>query len=164
MGLLGVAGPQHSILLNIAHETIFYERVRNDVNRVNDGLELRDEFVETTGNTRPIIVSKKRSCTMLEMMIALSRRINDLNYDPTDPDRTAHWFWILIDNLNLSDFSDRNMNVAAEAATYDTFKRVVERTYGANGIGGLFPLLSAKQDQRRVEIWFQMQSWAMIFV
>ena len=101
---------------------------------------------------------------MLEMMIALSRRINDLNYDPTDPDRTAHWFWILIDNLNLSDFSDRNMNVAAEAATYDTFKRVVERTYGANGIGGLFPLLSAKQDQRRVEIWLQMQSWAMIFV
>ena len=100
----------------------------------------------------------------LEMMIALSRRINDLNYDPTDPDRTAHWFWILIDNLNLSDFSDRNMNVAAEAATYDTFKRVVVRTYGANGIGGLFPLLSAKQDQRRVEIWFQMQSWAMIFV
>jgi hypothetical protein len=39
-----------------------------------------------------------------------------------------------------------------------TCQRVINRTYGPDGSGGLFPLHKPHiLDQRRVELWYQMQ-------
>jgi hypothetical protein len=37
--------------------------------------------------------------------------------------------------------------------------RVLERTYKPNGEGGLFPLKNTCKNQKRVEIWYQMNSY-----
>jgi hypothetical protein len=44
----------------------------------------------------------------------------------------------------------------------DCIDRFLSRKYDYNGVGGIFPLRKgASEDQRNVEIWYQMQSYLM---
>ena len=64
-----------------------------DRNRALDGLALRDKY-GYSGDP------DEEPCTVLEMLIALSLRIENqfmTNYD--EGDRTSMWFWIMITNI-----------------------------------------------------------------
>ena len=87
VSLTGPLGTSYQILLEIAHNINFNKRIPNDFNRAEDGLDLRDEYESTTG--RP---STNGACTMLEMMIGLSRRMNDVVYGYDDEQRVWDWF------------------------------------------------------------------------
>ena len=41
----------------------------------------------------------------------------------------------------------------------EAVQRVLDRTYDANGNGGLFPTRTVMVDQRGMDIWMQMQAW-----
>ena len=65
-----------------------------------------------------------------------------------------------MDNLGLVPFDDESY-VDLDGQTYveriiDDF---VKREYDFNGVGGIFPLKHAEQDQRDVEIWYQMSAY-----
>jgi hypothetical protein len=38
-------------------------------------------------------------------------------------------------------------------------ERCVWRTYEPNGVGGFFPLENPNEDQREVELWYQMSAY-----
>jgi hypothetical protein len=152
----GDIGLGYRRLLEIAHEIDFFSCVPNDDNRAAEGLYLRDEYRADTG----FYVDLDRGCTLLEMMIALSARMNDVAWDRDDPYKENYWFWVMIANLNLMDYFDESWDPLSDGVVRNLLKRVVNRTYRSNGKGGLFPLVNpGDRDQREVEVWYQMQSW-----
>lgn len=131
--------------------------VPNDDNRVEDGRDLRYEFLDLKHIEEPDPSWMHLGCSMLEMLIALSRR---LSFEAESP---AHnWFWHLIDNLELRKYNDKFYNgedISKFMLIHDILNRVIYRTYAYNGSGGLFPLEHAMEDQTQVEIWYQLSAY-----
>lgn len=127
--------------------------VANDDNRVEDGRELREEFLNEVAAERDISWMDE-GCSMLEMLIALGRRLAfETDEDPFE------WFWVLIDNLGLRPFVDSEFTEDYRVDVELVLDRVVSRSYDASGHGGLFPLKHPAQDQRGIEIWYQMAAY-----
>ena len=128
------------------HSKDFIWIVPNDDNRVGDALELRREFWDR----RPI---PRRGVSTLEVLVALSRRL-EFN---AGGDREL-WAGQLIKNLGLQKMFD-----PVSSRKHDRIDEVLDtliwRTYEPNGEGGLFPLRYAKEDQTKVEIWYQMSAY-----
>lgn len=134
-------------LLRKLHSTEFVWLIPNDDNRVEDGLELRHEFVREM-NIEVDPEWSKLDCSILEMLIAFSRRA-EFQTDISAKD----WFWMFMEHLRLADCndaSDVNPSVIDEI-----LYQFVWRTYDYNGVGGLFPLHETNHDQRKVEVWYQ---------
>lgn len=127
--------------------------VPNDDNRVEDGRDLRFEFLEAEELSADA-EWLDLGCSFLEMLIGLSRRLSfEAEGEPRD------WFWHLIDALELRGCTDRDK--WSEAQVDDILNRVMFRTYNPDGSGGLFPLQNARQDQRDVELWYQMSAYLL---
>lgn len=135
----------------------FVPHIPRDENRVNDGRDLRYEFVNEKMATREIEKVNASwmgmGCSFLEMLIALSR-VFAFETETT----TRGCFWHMMDNLNVSQFNDR-YHAFGEGDIADAMERVINRTYAPDGSGGLFPLQNPKEDQRHVEIWYQLNAY-----
>ena len=116
-----------------------------------DGLQLRYRFFLRTGIN---VMDDRRPCSMLEMMAALSWRIEeDIMDNPVIGNRTPQWFWHMIAVMGLNGQYDGNFNEDVVNAAID---RVISRKYAYNGDGGLFKVNNPLRDMRTVEIWCQM--------
>lgn len=141
-------------LLKILFSKEFVWFVPNDDNRMEDGRNLRHEFVEDLRLTQVDRDWMELGCSFLEMLIGLSRR---LAFEAGGESRD--WFWHFLNVLKLDIYAD---NIAIpEDEVSDIVDRVIWRTYKRNGEGGLFPLRHAREDQREVEIWYQLSSWLL---
>ena len=94
-------------------------------------------------------------CTMLEMMVALAIKCEEIMDDASIGDRTGQWFWGMIHSLGLSSMSDR---VFDRDYVDDVIARFLDRDYEPDGRGGLFTVRHCSHDLRTVEIWYQL-SW-----
>jgi hypothetical protein len=134
------------------HMTDFLWVIEFDDNRVQDGLDLRDEFFdgrkfEARTNSRTDIIS------MLELLVSLSRRVAfTAGGDP------GTWAWQLIKNLNLHRFYDP-INLEAMTKVDEILYSIIWRGYRYSGKGGFFPLRHPEEDQRKVELWTQMNAY-----
>lgn len=127
--------------------------IRNDDNREADGRELRGEYQDKFGVSFEDL-RMDQPVSVLEVLVGLSRR---LEYDTYDT--AADWFWKLIENLGMRHFTDANYNEVVEADVQDIIADLLDRRYGRDGHGGLFPLRQARHDQRRVEIGYQLAAY-----
>lgn len=158
----------YDILLLTLHHKAFVSYVDRDENRAFDGIELRDEFLEESriGHMDWGGMDLDIPCSVLEMMIALARRMDFETSDPYEDetigpyDRTAFWFWEMVENLGLTEVDDDTYSENWARAYVDTVvETLVERRYSYSGDGGLFPLEYAEEDQRDIEIWYQMSAY-----
>lgn len=143
------------LLLEALFKAEFTWRVDHDDNRAEDGTNLRDDFCDIVGSWEGSRFPFE-PCTVLEMLIALAKRLAfETNEDEMD-EGLYEWFWRMIENLGLIDQYDEEFNplVVGSAIT-----RFVHRWYDRNGHGGLFPLNHATDDQRETEIWMQMSAY-----
>lgn len=141
-------------MLKQFYTTEFVWFVPNDDNRIEDGKDLRREFVDELELKNVNKEWLSLGCSMFELLIGLSRRLSfEAEGEPRD------WFWELIKNLGLHRFNDRRKypSKAVEVA----LERVIWRTYDYNGLGGLFPLKNAHEDQRDVELWYQLCAYVL---
>ena len=131
--------------------------IPNDDNRAEDGRDLRQEFLAQRRVTEVDDTWLRLGCSVLEMLIALSRRLSfQAEGEP------AGWFWLLIENLNLERYNDNVLNHEDSNEILDeVLDQLVWRTYASDGRGGLFPLKEAQEDQREVEIWYQMSAYLL---
>lgn len=151
--------------LNLArdlHHRKFYSLVDHDENRARDGQELRENYLREINY--PKYVDIEGDCSILEMLIALAKRMDFETSNPFDldgsVDRTTFWFWEMIDNLGLINFSDDVYYQYGGVNKVDKIlDRFIQRKYAKDGSGGLFPLEYPPCDQRNVEIWYQMNSY-----
>jgi hypothetical protein len=132
------------------HNFEFVWVVPHDNNRVQDGLDLRTEFLN--GN-RPNL--KLEGVTMLEILISLSRRVA---FTAGGDERL--WAWRLLKNLRLNKMSDPLTEEKAQRVD-EILYALVWRTYDRSGKGGFFPLRDSLEDQTKVEIWYQMNAYAL---
>ena len=155
-----IPGRNYTELISSLHKEIFRPKLDMDRNRSMDGLQLRTEFITEHG---PLGSATNRGpCSMLEFLIAISKRMSFLMYDESRRFRTEFFFWRLIDNLGLSKVTDENWyQMNGEFFVEDAVYRINDRMYLADGSGGIFPLKHPEQDQRKVEIWYQMNAWLM---
>lgn len=143
-------------LLQLLHEKEFVWFIPNDDNRMEEGRDLRIEFLNQ-GYASPGEGFEDVACSMLEMLIAFSNKISLL----TEGEPRA-WFWHMIQNLNLEQKTDAYSFAPRQAQVIDeVLDRVIWRTYDANGHGGLFPLTNPKEDQTKVELWYQVNAYLL---
>lgn len=137
----------YHLLINTLYFRDFVPMIKRDEDRAIDGLFLRNElgYNDSTDD---------KPCSFLEMLIALSGRFD--GNSGFDPEESYENFWLMMRNLGLDQFDDRNYS---ERQVWSILHILENRTYAFNGKGGLFPLKKPKQDQRNVEIWGQMQEW-----
>lgn len=127
-----------------------------DGNRAEDGTDLRYRFGYERSYEGPTIASflDDRSCSVLEMLIALAIRCEEhIMADPDIGNRVGQWFWNMVVNLGLGSMNDSKFD---ERYVDKTISRFLERTYEPTGEGGLFTLKHCRRDLRSVEIWYQM--------
>lgn len=139
-------------LANILFKKEFIWLIPNDDNRVEDGRYLRHEFIDDLDLADVDPDWMGLGCSVLEMLVALSRRLAFLG----EGGEPADWFWHMIDNLNIR-YNDRHR--IPEQFVDDVLTTLICRTYKRNGAGGLFPLKRPRQDQREVEIWSQLNAY-----
>ena len=128
--------------------------VPNDDNRIEDGKDLRIEFVDQSELENVDSDWMKLGCSMLELLVALSRRLAfECEGEPRD------WFWHLMNNLGLRHFNDRSK--LSKNYIDSVLDQVIWRTYNHDGKGGLFPLINSQEDQRGVEICYQLNAYIL---
>lgn len=152
----------YTLLMCALHRKDFIWLVPNDDNRAYDGEKLREEFAEVFNY--PNVGDLDRPCSMLEMLVALSDRCDDIMANPDLYGGSSKWFWVMMNNIGLDEFTDEFIDEAygranAEFRINEKLNKLLSRDYERNGFGGLFPLNSSKVDQRKTEIWYQMSEY-----
>lgn len=128
-----------------------------DENRIADARELREEFLDTVPVQLHDDSWQKLGVSVLEVLVALARRIAFLIGDRNLRD----WFWTMLENANFPPISDKDYYEDPEVVNdvdhiLDT---LIWRNYEYNGDGGLFPLINPPEDQRKTELWRQMNNY-----
>lgn len=113
--------------------------------RIRKAAELREEYGDGIHPEIPV------SCLEIMVSIALDAE-NMIMKDSKYGDRTAQWFWTMVENLGLLPYTDDNFK------TYDVediLGRFVNRHYRKNGIGSIAFSHKSKKDFRKLDIWQQ---------
>lgn len=141
-------------LLKELYTKEFVWLIPNDDNRLEDGKALRIEFIQEEGLRDVDPEWLQLGCSALELMVGLSRRLSfEAEGEP------YYWFWDLMENLNLHRYSDDRR--LPRKHIQKVLDQVIFRTYERDGTGGLFPLNDPSQDQRKVELWYQLSAYVL---
>lgn len=147
---------RHKLLLQQLHEIEFVPLVPFDENRCADGIDLRYEFLAECEDEQGDPTWTGSPCSFLEVLVVLSRILAfEMDED------AGVWFWHLIEVMELEHFTDNNYDDRAEETIARTAERVIHREYKSNGEGGLFPLRKPPSDQRKVELWYQLNAYLL---
>lgn len=144
----------HRKLFTQLHNIPFRYYTFMDGARANEGVDLRYRF----SYERPEFGDAERfiegPCSVLEMIFALAIRMEEQIMDnPKLGDRTAHWFWMMLNNIGLGAMDDDHYDRREVDMLVDRF---LDREYEPNGKGGLFVLKRCDKDLTTVDIWSQM--------
>lgn len=152
----------YSGLLSSLHRHQFYSLVPNDDNRGEDGKRLRTIFEDEEGHNG-LSLCLDDECSVLEMLIGLSFRMENELEDGPEEKTASECFWLLLDNLEISDLDDESYGkyTLVSEEIDEKILCFLERRYDRTGKGGLFPLNFASRDQRKVEIWYQMSEFLL---
>lgn len=161
-GLVGVDEPDHTYfqLAHALHSIRFLWSIPMDENRAADGVALRKKQQGCEEST-----DDPKDCTFFEMLVALALKITDTFEEPEDEEGApTKWFFIFVENLGLDQYSDEYVNKNGKKC--DIFcdiseirDRFLSQGYKFDGEGWIFPLNSPPRDQRKVEIWCQLQDF-----
>lgn len=146
---------RYHLLLEQLINTEFRYSHPYDANRVEDGRELRYEFAMDNGFDPSIFDGE---VSVLEVLVGLCRRMSFDTDEGVDV-----WFWTLMENLDLRQFSDEIYEdyVDAPDLVQERVDVFLDRAYSPDGTGGLFPLHEPDEDQRQVELWYQMSAYLL---
>lgn len=147
---------RYSRLLFYLHSIEFYYILPMDENRMSLGEYLQDLYFSENliSSGEPFKKSNSRkSTTILELMVGLSLKCEEIMSDIEMDDRTSYWFWEMMRSLGLEDMTN---DLYDEDEVERIIYRFLDREYDHNGKGGLFTIPGVREDMRNVEIWYQM--------
>lgn len=124
----------------------------DDENRAADGEEgLRWRYLYE--NNLVELDEPRGPCSVLEMILALAYKCEEIMDDTSYGDRTVQWFWNMITNLGLGGMYDnRYDSIYVKCA----IQRFLDRDFEPDGHGSLFVINNCRYDLRDVEIWTSM--------
>ena len=143
-----------------------------DENSLSDVKMMRYWYANGHSNFKDYSGIARTGATLLEVLIALVQRFDtDVMVSPTNEDRSAQWFWLIMRNTSMDIFNDSYFQPTQNGdgrMEYDTtadrlcsgiIENINQRTYEFSGEGGCFPLKNPKCDQRKVDLWHQMHAF-----
>ena len=128
-------------LFRTLHTTEYVWLVSGDDNRVEDGLELRLDFLTEANIGYDPDEAKLEPCSVFEMLIAFS---NHAEFTTDTPARG--WFWVFLTNLGLAEYCDAAFRKDEAQTIIDEF--VWRRTT-------MFPLTNQSRGYLNVQVWYQ---------
>jgi len=131
----------------LAHKE-FVWLIPNDDNRLADGLELRQEYFSPYD-----LDTAEEGASVLEVLIGLSRRLAFIAEGDAE-----NWAWQLVENLELTKCYDP-LGARKLRDLDNKLDALIWRTYHMDGQGGFFPLAWPEEDQRKVELWYQLNAY-----
>ena len=135
-----------------------------DASRSIDGLDLRKEYFDLFPEEDWVMLMEK-SCSVFEMLIALSRRIDGVLGDVNTGDRTRVWFWEMIRNLGLKSYSNIRLEYDETGEELIDIQiilsRWMNREFDEDGKGSVFPIKEPMHNQRERSIVYQMYDYLM---
>lgn len=155
-GLVDIGATDHGrreLAWMLYNEKFVFKLARDD-NRAADGIDLRKHWRSDYHTNAP--------CSVLEMLIALSYRM-DFNLSEVEgPERPDKWFWKFVTNLGLEKYTgNKSVDEDLQFKNASILYTWMDRKYSPSGRGGLFPLKNPQNDQRKIEIWYQMMAYLM---
>ena len=151
LGIVHPVRPYRKLLLLL--DSIAYKWILPmDKNRGMDGVTYRYRVISNAKLQVPLF-RVQRDCSVLEMLIALADRCESEYSGSPGDDHPERIFWLMLHNLQLDIFDDNSYD---KERIEEIVARWLSRDYDEHGFGGLFPLETAMEDQRYVEIWQQM--------
>lgn len=150
---------EYSLLLHDLHSHDFISLVKLDENREMDGQSLRILFGDENGISYEDAERYLAGpCSVLEMLIGLASRVEGTIFSDFSEgiEETRSYFWEFVSNLGLEQFTNVRYSASEVRHIIETF---IFREYEPNGKGGLFPLENPGEDQRKIQIWYQMQMY-----
>ena len=142
-------------LMDQLHNTPFIYILERDQNRADDGIVLREEFYREK-DIDIGVYDHRDDCSVLEMLVALAIRITDEYIGDPAEIHPEQIFWEMIGNLGLNWYRDKRYNDDDVEFILDDW---LNRCFEPDGRGSIFPLKHPHQDQRRIEIWSQMNAY-----
>ena len=142
------------------HTMDFHWIIDTDENRAMDGKKLRERYQDE--NLSENCECLNGPCTVLEMLVALAFRADYALSGSQEHPSVSKLFWEMLDNLGLELFGNCEDDEAEQVKKYHDetkVRRFLERDYSPSGRGSIFPLKRPQQDQRQVELWYQMMSY-----
>jgi hypothetical protein len=147
----------YEILYRQMHRKAYYFIVDYDENRAADGVYLRDMYLDLFDRGEV----PQGPCSFLEFLIGVSMRLSGMLADG-EPLPVSQYFWELLNRLGLNEFTDELYREDATQFQVDAIMvDFMDRRYDRCGKGGLFPLTPPCRDQRKVEVWYQMNSYLL---
>lgn len=149
----------YSRLLEYLFNYEFTWSIPFDSNRADNGIGLRYEFESETGFMGR---TDDEPCSDLEMLIALARDWeHEITYDFHKGDRSAQWFWTMIDNLGLLEYPNWSISPGVMEEIDEILDVWHTRKFSETGMGSPFPVKNWYGDQKTVEIWMQLQNYVI---
>lgn len=154
------------ILLHELFSIPFKWKRKLDIDRSEEVYVLRGEYLTEEG-TIEYQELMQIPPSVFEVLICLSKSMDEILESDSVGDRTRIWFWELIDNLGLSAFPDASfVEVFGEDLNrlnviHDICDRWLERQFEKDGSGSPFPLENPYEDQRCIDIMDQLQAYVM---
>lgn len=154
----------HDRFFSILHSMAYVPIMELDNNREMDGIGLRDIYCRGYGLDSlgsDLVIDSP--CSVLEFLVALANRM-DYIYSPTEKRYLSELFWEILNNVGIyyqtttDDCFERDP-LKFQTHIQKTIDTIMDRTYRPDGTGNLFPLKNPKEDQRNVEIWYQMNQY-----
>ena len=147
----------HSYLLGFLFSELFCAFCEDDYSRVQDAIDLRETFCSNDPRERlyfPVFSENMGPANVLEVLVAFCIRIeNDIACDPRNEPNPGKWFWIMMENLGLTQYDDNHFN---EDVVREIVNQFLERYFMPDGHGGLFIFKNPAVDARELSLWEQL--------
>lgn len=164
-GQIPAEGPEgYSHLCEVLQDIYFVSLIEFDENRIEEGKELREEWKDTCGDTsmEPDDELIPYTCTALEMIIVMARRMCFEMSDSQFEAGIGKWVMELLENAGLAywrnDIFEMNPEYS-QSRIRSTMNGIIYRRYLYNGEGSFFPMNYCHTDVRKQELLVQMNNY-----
>lgn len=147
---IGCQNDGYRATYSMMNDIPFRYYVMDDENRMNDGLDLREQYMYEMGINEhvdmPVWPFDSRRASVLEVLVGIVLRMDNQGFERS----RSEWMHMFLENLGIN---DRNKQDAG--FIHNTIKRFIERGYHRNGDGGLF-ICNSDADMTRLSIFEQI--------
>lgn len=137
----------------------------DDAPRLEDGKQLRTNFMDDTGmaahSYKEALEPESGFCTVLELLVALSMRMDDIMRDPLDPcSSVPSCFWGMVSTMVGQPFYPCSYwafsaNASSAVVVAESSMKFLGRQYDPTGHNGNIFIDMSGIDLRAIDIWAQ---------
>ena len=149
-------------MCTVLQRMYFVSLIEFDENRVEEGKELREEWAETQGGDIHDLGMIPYTCTALEMILVMARRMCFEMSDSQYEAGVGKWVMELLENAGLATYRNDIYETDPDYCCRKIkaiMNDIIYRRYLPDGQGSFFPMNESHGDARQMELLVQMNNY-----